>query len=201
MESTVIEVTSKGGGISEALSLTEKLGIESGIRKKSVIHLRLLAEELFGMLRSIAGDVSANYWIEYNGPDFELHLKSTVELTDEMRKQFISASTSGKNDATRGVMGKIKVMIANFMFSAREALPYTLINTPASYHMGAAAGETAAMWSMSLYKDEIKKTGGKKSAEAWDELEKSIVANIADDVKVCILGDTVEIIINKTFWH
>ncbi|MBO7665966.1 MAG: hypothetical protein J6S70_00900, partial [Clostridia bacterium] len=74
MESTVIEVTSKGGGISEALSLTEKLGIESGIRKKSVIHLRLLAEELFGMLRSIAGDVSANYWIEYNGPDFELHL-------------------------------------------------------------------------------------------------------------------------------
>lgn len=197
MESTVIEVTSKGGGIDEALSLTEKLGIESGICKKSVIHLRLLAEELFGMLRSIAGDVSANYWIEYNGPDFELHLKSTVELTDEMRDQFISASSSGKNDAARGVMGKIKVMIANFMFSAREALPYTLINTPASYHMGAAAGETAAMWSMSLYKDEVKES----DAEAWDELEKSIVANIADDVKVCILGDTVEIIINKTFWH
>jgi hypothetical protein len=197
MESTVIEVTSKGGGIDEALSLTEKLGIESGIRKKSVIHLRLLAEELFGMLRSIAGDVSANYWIEYNGPDFELHLKSTVELTDEMRDQFISASSSGKNDATRGVMGKIKVMIANFMFSAREALPYTLINTPAAYHMGAASGETAAMWSMSLYKDEVKES----DAEEWDELEKSIVANIADDVKVCILGDTVEIIINKTFWH
>ena len=197
MESTVIEVTSKGGGIDEALSLTEKLGIESGIRKKSVIHLRLLAEELFGMLRSIAGDVSANYWIEYNGPDFELHLKSTVELTDKMRDQFISASTSGKNDASRGVMGKIKVMIANFMFSAKEALPYALINTSAAYHMGAASGETAAMWSMSLYKDEVKES----DAEEWDELEKSIVANIADDVKVCILGDTVEIIINKTFWH
>ena len=197
MKSTVIEVTSKGGGISEALSLTEKLGIESGIRKKSVIHLRLLAEELLGMLRSIAGDVSADYWLEYNGPDFELHLKSTVELTDEMRKQFISASTSGTNDASRGVMGKIKVMIANFMFSAKEALPYALINTSAAYHMGAASGETAAMWSMSLYKDEIKES----DAEEWDELEKSIVANIADDVKVCILGDTVEIIINKTFWH
>ena len=59
MKSTVIEVTSKGGGIDEALSLTEKLGTESGICKKSVIHLRLLAEELLGMLRSIAGDVSA----------------------------------------------------------------------------------------------------------------------------------------------
>ena len=114
-----------------------------------------------------------------------------------MRKQFISASTSGKNDASRGVMGKIKVMIANFMFSAKEALPYALINTSAAYHMGAASGETAAMWSMSLYKDEVKES----DAEEWDELEKSIVANIADDVKVCILGDTVEIIINKTFWH
>ncbi|MBO4860211.1 MAG: hypothetical protein J5530_01555, partial [Clostridia bacterium] len=138
-----------------------------------------------------------DYWLEYNGPDFELHLKSKVELTDEMRKQFISASTSGKNDASRGVMGKIKVMIANFMFSAKEALPYALINTSAAYHMGAASGETAAMWSMSLYKDEVKES----DAEEWDELEKSIVANIADDVKVCILGDTVEIIINKTFWH
>ena len=32
---------------------------------------------------------------------------------------------------------------------------------------------------------------------AWDELEKSIVANIADDVKVSVKGNNVELVIEK----
>ena len=39
----------------------------------------------------------------------------------------------------------------------------------------------------------------KDAAEAWDELEKSIVANIADGIKVKILGKKVEITVCKAF--
>ena len=37
----------------------------------------------------------------------------------------------------------------------------------------------------------------KGAAEAWDELEKSVVAHVADDVKVSIHGRTVEMVIIK----
>ena len=51
MKTEQIVVTSKGLGIEEALTLTEKLGNEVGLERKPMLHLRLLAEELFGMLR------------------------------------------------------------------------------------------------------------------------------------------------------
>ncbi len=51
-------------------------------------------------------------------------------------------------------------------------------------------------WSMEKYKSELKK---KNDEDSWDELEKSIVANIADDVSVNIVGSDVEIIVTKAF--
>ena len=50
------------------------------------------------------------------------------------------------------------------------------------------------------YKNRVKNEAGDREAtEAWDELERSIIANIADDVKVKILGNKVEIIVFKNF--
>ena len=49
-------------------------------------------------------------------------------------------------------------------------------------------------WSLSTYKQ-----GAKNKTEAWDELEKSIIANMADDVIVGIIGGKVEITIKKSF--
>ena len=132
MKTEQIVITSKGQGMDQALTLTEKLGSEAGLKGKPVLHLRLLAEELFGMLRGIAGEVEANYWIEAEGTKFEIHMKSDVQMNDEIREQFLAASSSGKNTAASSFMGKIRVMIADMLFSAKEALPYAMANTVAA---------------------------------------------------------------------
>ena len=38
-----------------------------------------------------------------------------------------------------------------------------------------------------------------ESQEAWDELEKSIVGSLSDDVQIGIKGDKVQMIIFKSF--
>ena len=199
MKSAVVSITSEGFGMTEALAMTETLGEKQSLDKKQALHLRLLAEELLGMIRSIAGKIEADYWIEAEETKFELHMKSEVRLTPEMREQVISASTSGKNDAARGFTGRIKVMIANIILSAKENLPYAIINTVSA--MGGNAGGSSAVWSMSSYKDEIMKHAGEseEASLAWDELEKSIMANVADEIKVSIIGKTAEITVQKTF--
>ena len=201
MKSTVVTVNSDGLGMGEALAITETLGKDRKLDNKSVLHLRLLAEELLGMLRSIAGKVEATYWIESEEKSFELHMKSDIKLTAEMREQFISAASSGKNDAAKGFMGKIKVLISNILVSAKEMIPYAMINAVSAYPAGGNAGENISEWSMNNYKEEVRKHIGDSgdAVEAWDELEKSIVANIADDVKVRIMGKTVEITVYKVF--
>ena len=143
-KTAVITVTGEGQGIQEALAMTERVGCEADLGKKNVLHLRLLAEELFGMLRGIAGGVEASYWLETEGKNFEIKMQSTVRMTIEMREQFLAASKSGKNEAARGFMGKIRVMIGSFLLSAKEALPYAMINSAAAMPMGGYAGESSA---------------------------------------------------------
>ena len=200
MRSEIIKTASRGTGISEALAMTEKLASESGLEKKPVLHMRLLAEELFGMLRSIAGDAEADYWIETEGKSFELHLKSGVEMTREMRQQLLSASTRGENAAARGFMGKIRDLITAALLP-RENGPSGFsvglmgLGSPGGYRAGSYE------WNMKTYKSAVADrtaTDG-VAAEAWDELEKSIVARIADDVKIGIDGDDVELTVYKTF--
>ena len=54
-------------------------------------------------------------------------------------------------------------------------------------------------WSMDDYRDQLRQhhelsQGGQ---EEWDELERSVVAKLADDVKVSIRGRDVEMVIIK----
>ena len=50
-------------------------------------------------------------------------------------------------------------------------------------------------WSLSNYYFTVKKNDN--DLENWDELEKSIIANLTDDVTVGINGDNVEMVISK----
>ena len=203
MKTENITISSRGQGIEEALAMTESLGTESGLAEEEKLHLRLLAEELLGMLRSVAGEVSADYWIIQEEKKFELHMQSEVILTDEMREQLISASTSGENAAGKGIMGKIRLMIEDvFLSRSMEAvitsgLAMSLMSSASA--TGQSSGADAYLWSLNQYKKEVEAKRMKDEGEAWDELEKSIIAKIADEVTVWIMGSSVEIIVYKAF--
>ena len=53
-------------------------------------------------------------------------------------------------------------------------------------------------WSLHAYRNAVAENRDKEP-EKWDELEKSITAKLADDVKIFIRGNTVEMVIEKTF--
>ena len=67
MNTQEFTLTSQGLGMNEALDATEKLGKEGGLNEKNLMQLRLLAEELFGMLKSITGNQEAVYHAEQEG--------------------------------------------------------------------------------------------------------------------------------------
>ena len=51
-------------------------------------------------------------------------------------------------------------------------------------------------WSMQKYKEDVQ---AGKNPDAWDELEKSIIANLADEVSVGVRRDGVELIVRKNY--
>ena len=64
---------------------------------------------------------------------------------------------------------------------------------------GSTIAPESMTWSMVDYRGQLEQYAKKDpgALEAWDELEKSVVAHVADDVKVAIRGRTVEMAIYK----
>ncbi|MBQ6470239.1 MAG: hypothetical protein IJJ50_09345 [Lachnospiraceae bacterium] len=202
MRTEEIIVNGHGGGIREAMNVTEKAGEEAGLSVKEMLRLRLLAEELLGMMRGIVGEAEAVFWAENNEKRFELHLDSDVPLSQEMRKELISVSSKGENAAAKGFMGKIREMIAVIVLP-RESGPTMASLGLMSFGSpnGFRAGSVSYAWSMNEYRlgVENRRLESEEAGAAWDELEKSIVANIADEVSVSINGSHVETVIYKEF--
>lgn len=190
MKTDIIVISSDGNNMEKVLKEVDALAACKSLSPKDAMHLRLLAEETLAMMRAITGRVNGEFWIEERSDVYELHLKVETLTDAQMREQLLSASTTGKNEATRGFMGKIHA----FFQPTADAPMF------AAGFGGAPQMYGSYEWSMVDYREQLRQyreQNAEGSQEAWDELEKSVVAHVADDVKVSILGRTVEMIIVK----
>lgn len=208
MQTNKIEVDKSGRGREEVLNETSKFALYNELDKKTSFHLRLLAEETLGMINAITEDFKALFWLETTGENTcLLHLTVHTDMDYEKKQHFMDVSANHENMAARGFMAKIGEMIKDALFNLNE---YANIQTeyggPLLYgSMGMGDIESINtnsmiyMWSMKRYQDGLSESReeDQEASEAWDELEKSIVASIADDVLVGIRGDEVELIIEK----
>jgi hypothetical protein len=192
MKTEVISVSSKGQGMDAALALADRTAEQLGCSHREALHLRLLVEEMMNMMCSIIGELEGKFWIETeNDKAYRLVLQMKTLMDSEQRAQLLSASTSGKNEAHRGLMGKLRAFFE----------PMPIEDTP-SYLAGTIVRGNAnddLTWSLEAYRERLRngKDASDEAREEWDELEKSVVSHIADNVTVSIRNYDVEMMIYK----
>ena len=199
-----ITVSAGHGTLNAAIEQADKVALYKDLNAQQSMRLRLLAEEMTGLMNAVVGKREGVFWIENNDDMYELHFKTNAMLGDEKRQQLLSASTTGKNEAARGLIGKI----VDFFTYTEDGdtpvfhTPLMLSGMSGSYHDYEWTSEYYYEWSLGQYRQEVDDANQQASPtaeakEAWDELEKSVIAHIADDVKVFIRGRQVEMTIYK----
>ncbi len=198
MKTDVIVVSSKGNRMNTALEQAEKVAAYKGLSPKSSLQLRLLTEEVLGLMRAVTGETEGRFWIEDEDGAYQLHLQVKTRLNSEEREQLLSVSSTGKNESARGLMGRL----ADFFDwgSDGDLAGYSspLLMPEALEYSSSPTLDWE--WSMMRYENALSARidqDDDAAREAWDELEKSVVKNVADDVRVSIRNGTVEIIILK----
>ncbi len=190
MKSDEISVSSREDRTGEVLAQADRVAAFGELSPKNALRLRLLAEEMMGLMRAIADDVEGVFWIENDGPRYELHMRVQTVMDYQKREQLLSTATSGKNEAERGLIGKLCCFFENV-----DTMPmFFTVPVDGIY--------SDAVWSMCSYQQYLQQSMLQNQAgakEAWDELEKSVVAHLADDVKISILGYDVEMTVLKDF--
>ena len=204
MKAQGIKIYNTGENMDEALDLTEKTAKSMGLSSRDTLRLRLLAEEMMSMVRSITGSFTADFWLEHEGTHCELILSAKSDLDYGKRSEFLSLSSTGKNTAKSGLMDKIRGVFEAGLYGMEQSFAAQAEYGVGMYGVGMMGAADAGMadaiyaWSMQKYKDEIKAQRA-ENPDVWDEVEKSIIANLADEVSVGVTKSGVELTVQKNF--
>ncbi|MBP5169002.1 MAG: hypothetical protein ILP14_07350, partial [Oscillospiraceae bacterium] len=137
------------------------------------LRLQLFTEEMLNMIRTVAGDVKASFWIEREGSRYDLLLTANTVMNRRKRELLIASATSGENDASKGFLGRL-----------RNAFEQAMVSDERSNR---------------IYYKKAQELHADRSAEEWDRYEQSVLQKLADEVKISIRGDEVKMTVSKSF--
>ena len=199
MKSNTCPISADVPFTSAILHEVEKVSSYNELTRVQQLKLDLLAEELIGMLPNLSTGYTGSFWVENEGNSYELHASfKTDGLSLEERDRLLQIAKSGKNAAAVGIVGKIRSAFET-MLSSSDTAPM-LYHENAYLNGGFDEDDTyTCSWSLERYIRTLEQeTAEVRSAKGWDELEKSVIAKLADDVVVGIRGSRVDLIVKKT---
>ncbi len=175
--------------MSEALMQIDTL---EGLSPKDSGCLRLLTEEMFSMCRELLDADVLDFEVKHDEGRYILRTATKTRVKEEAREQFLSISSSGKNTANQGIKGILGAVLEMLSF---EGAPEFYSSTW-TYGMYTPDGGYSCIWALSRYMESAPK---EKVKSEWDGMEKSIIANFADDVSIGVRSGKLEMTVTKTF--
>ena len=172
-KSDVISIDNHENGFRAVEEETRKIAKYTGLNAKSRIHLQLFAEEMLSMVHAITGEMQGTFWVEKVNQRYDLHLATQVMLDKQKRELLIRSTSSRKNEAAQGFLGRLRESFEKAMLSDREQ-EYFNLSEERNGRMGTAKPE-------------------------WDRYEQSVLLRLADNVKIGIRGEQVSLTVTKTF--
>ena len=193
MESNVCKIKKGESDLSLLLEETEKVAVYNELTGEKALSLRLMAEELVSMLPSIAENYEGEFQIVTDGDYYELQVRFFVEgMSVATRERIIGVSKDNKNVFDAGVSGRIRAVFDYMTLENDDPMV-----SPAGKYGLATDIDFSQIWSLRQYKNGAESDAAER--EKWDELERSILVKLADDVTVGVKGKKVSITIKKSF--
>ena len=198
MRSNICKIEKGTRDLDAILKESERVAEYNGLSHKQSLQLRLLCEEIDGMLPNIIDEFEGNLWIDFEDGVCKVNISIQIPaFNTEKKEELIGIAKNKKNAAAVGIVGKIRDAIENFFLDEVRMNVMALSAEPYGTGTGYSEGvDFAYLWKLEEYRNSVK--NGEQSA-AWDELEKSVIASAADDVIVGVRGREATIVIVKKF--
>ena len=197
MKSNVCKIENGVKDLAAIFAESERVAEYNGLTHKQALQLRLLCEEIDGMLPHIIDDFEGELWIDFEDGVCKINVSIRIpELNTEKKENLIEIARDKKNAAAVGIVGKIRNAIENFFLE--ESMAEALDASSSFFRLSAGFSDGVDypyLWRLQDYRYSVKE----EKTEEWDELEKSVIASAADDVIVGVKGKRADIVVVKKF--
>jgi hypothetical protein len=180
----------------------EELIGDLDLKKKDKLHMKLLFEETIGMLQAMVGEYHVALYMERYKNEACIKLTAKTEMDADKKKSLIEVSKQHQNMFVKGFMDKVREVIENGLLNYDNVMKLEQqygLNMVGYGSMGIYSNidglaDSGLMWSLEEYRQALQDAseGDEGASQAWDELEKSIVASLAKDVLVGVQGNRVD---------
>ena len=177
MKSDIIILDNQGNGFEKTIEEARKVAAYKGLNQKDSLHLQLCAEEMMSLARSVTGEMQASFWIETDGDQFDLHMTTQTVMDSEKRSTLLAAATSGKNEAAKSFLGRLRDAFEQAMavdVSHNNDLPGDVLDDLVNHTIECTDPE-------------------------WDGYEQSTLRMLADSIRIGIRGGMVDMTVSKRF--
>jgi len=169
----------------------------NGITGRDSQYLRLLTEETLGMANQLLKDFDGEIWLETIPSGYEINLEADVRES--------GAEKASPAVPPAGFMARIaELMNCSYVFEHVAEMPEDLAGMLPDYMSYGIRQEDespawAGRWSLSAWRFSLqeRQKADPGAALVLAELEKSIVARLADEVTVGIRGHRVRLVITR----
>ena len=175
--------------VERALNEVDGFSRYQGLGAKQSEHLRLIGEELLGMIGGLLDVSEGRFWIEKEGDEYTVNLAAKSILGS--RAKSVLDSTS-KNTEYKGVSGIVRKAI--------DSMSQMFKDSGASYNFSeqidaALAGteilsNEALAWSLNSYSESVARD---EKVDEWDELEIPVLKKFSKDIIISYRNDRVAI--------
>lgn len=185
-------------GRADVLDAVEQTAEICHLTKKEQLQLRLTAEELMCFLAALPGEYEASFWLEQKKGRFELHLTAALLMGKENAKKIVEATEKRNEDEVNGLVTRLsEFFVQNAAFYVRTKLLHqriAVIEMNRCMQEACYSGLGVINWSLGHYREEL---GATKNSSEAQELAHSLLANLADELYLCIQKTSAELIAVK----
>ncbi len=207
MTTDIVHINSDLKGKEEAVITADSFNKRNGLSGKDALHIRLLTEEIICAVHDIMDGFIGNLWLEseetQDGVICRISLSAQRAMSPSQEEQLLMLATSGQNENSMGILGKIREAIRlNMKFTNETELPAEYKAADSWYELGrekklsSSDKVGAILWSLENYRSSLSEQR-EANADKWEELERSIIARLSNDVKIWLTDETTEIVIEK----
>ena len=198
MKSNVCKIENGTKDLAAILAESERVAEYNRLTHKQTLQLRLICEEIDGMLPNIIDDFEGELWIDIDNGVCRVNVSIRIpEFNIDKKEDLIGIAKNKKNAAAVGIVGKIRSTIEDFFLCGAPTNTFGESTGFLPLSTGFSEGvDYSYLWRLEEYRTSVKK---EDNTEEWDELEKSVIASVADDVIVGVKGKRADIIIVKKF--
>ena len=122
MKSNICKIEKGTKDLAAILNESERVAKYNGLDHKQTLQLRLLCEEIDGMLPNIIDDFEGDLWIDFEDGVCKVNVSIKIpEFNSGKKEELIGIAKDKKNAAAVGIVGKIRNAIEDFFLDEDSA--------------------------------------------------------------------------------